>query len=61
MTRTMEEGPRAGGLRRKRLMSTPRLGDEAVPFSLLDTEGRRHELTDYRGQWLLLVFHRHLG
>ena len=42
-------------------MSTPRLGEEAVPFSLIDTEGRRHELTDYRGHWLLLVFHRHLG
>jgi peroxiredoxin Q/BCP len=33
----------------------------APDFELSDTEGRTHRLADYAGQWLLLVFHRHLG
>jgi peroxiredoxin len=36
-------------------------GRPAVPFSLPDAEGSLHRLEDYRGQWLLLIFHRHLG
>jgi peroxiredoxin len=36
-------------------------GHPAIPFKLLDSEGRRHRLEDYRGRWLLMVFHRHLG
>ena len=36
-------------------------GKPAVPFLLRDTGGRTHRLDDYRGGWLLLVFHRHLG
>jgi peroxiredoxin len=36
-------------------------GQTAIPFELLDAEGRSHRLSDYRGHWLLLVFHRHLG
>jgi len=36
-------------------------GKPAVRFLLHDTEGRPHRLEDYRGAWLLLVFHRHLG
>jgi peroxiredoxin len=36
-------------------------GQPAVPFHLLDSEGLTHRLEDYRGCWLLLVFHRHLG
>jgi hypothetical protein len=39
----------------------PAIGTGAVPFSLTDTGGRRHELEDYRRRWLLLVFHRHLA
>ena len=35
-------------------------GEPAADFHLPDTEGRRHRLADYRGSWLLLVFHRHL-
>jgi peroxiredoxin len=38
-----------------------REGRPAIPFALLDAEGRTHRLSDYRGHWLLLVFHRHLG
>jgi peroxiredoxin len=38
-----------------------RVGARAVPFDLLDTRGARHTLADYRGRWLLLVLHRHLG
>jgi len=33
----------------------------APPFALADVHGRIHSLDDYRGAWLLLVFHRHLG
>jgi peroxiredoxin len=33
----------------------------AVDFRLKDTRGKEHTLGDYAGQWLLLVFHRHLG
>jgi peroxiredoxin len=42
-------------------MTSPLVGDRAVSFSLADTGGRVHELDDYAGHWLLLVFHRHLG
>ena len=36
-------------------------GKPAVPFSLADSEGKTHSLEDYKGRWLLMVFHRHLG
>lgn len=36
-------------------------GKPATPFSLLDSEGNRHHLENYKGHWLLMVFHRHLG
>jgi peroxiredoxin len=36
-------------------------GKTAIPFSLRDAKGRMHSLDEYRGSWLLLVFHRHLG
>lgn len=36
-------------------------GKPAVPFMLRDSKGRSHGLEDYKGSWLLLVFHRHLG
>ena len=32
----------------------------AVDFRLRDGAGRERRLSDYRGSWLLLVFHRHL-
>jgi len=35
-------------------------GQQAALF-LKDTEGREHCLEEYRGSWLLLMFHRHLG
>lgn len=38
-----------------------RVGHAAAPFTLPDVEGRAHRLEDYKGHWLLLVFHRHLG
>ena len=37
------------------------IGKRAVEFDLQDTAGVRHRLSDERGSWLLLVFHRHLG
>jgi len=36
-------------------------GKAAIPFSISDAGGRVHRLDEYRGKWLLMVFHRHLG
>lgn len=36
-------------------------GKPAVPFTLKDSDGKQHCLDEYKGKWLLLVFHRHLG
>ena len=40
---------------------TARVGSAAVEFALEDTGGAVHRLAQYRGRWLLMVFHRHLG
>jgi peroxiredoxin len=37
------------------------IGKPAVPFALPDAQGKIRRLEDYRGGWLLMVFHRHLG
>lgn len=37
------------------------VGKPAPGFALSDTHGKLHHLEDYRGQRLLLVFHRHLA
>jgi peroxiredoxin len=42
-------------------MSADLTGKPASPFTLQDSTGLTHRLDDYRGHWLLLVFHRHLG
>jgi peroxiredoxin len=42
-------------------MMLTRTGKLAAPFTLNDPNGRAHRFEDYRGRWLLLVFHRHLG
>jgi peroxiredoxin len=39
---------------------TSKVGLPAVTFALEDTTGAVHRLEQYRGCWLLLVFHRHL-
>jgi hypothetical protein len=36
-------------------------GKPALPFALPDSSGHLHTLEEYRGSWLLMVFHRHLG
>jgi peroxiredoxin len=36
-------------------------GKPAIPFRLRDSIGQNHRLEEYRGNWLLMVFHRHLG
>jgi peroxiredoxin len=36
-------------------------GKPAPPFSLHDSNGVVHLLADFKGSWLLMVFHRHLG
>jgi peroxiredoxin len=33
----------------------------AVDFNLADTAENAHTLAEFKGRWLLLVFHRHLG
>lgn len=38
-----------------------RSGLPAVPFTLPDAAGAIHTLQEFRGHWLLMVFHRHLG
>jgi peroxiredoxin len=42
-------------------MKSDLTGNSAPPFTLNDSTGHTHRLEDYRGHWLLLVFHRHLG
>ncbi len=37
------------------------IGMNAVAFELPDANGSVHRLSEYRGGWLLLVFHRHLA
>jgi len=37
------------------------VGQSAVDFELADVHSSVHRSADYTGQWLLLVFHRHLG
>jgi len=36
-------------------------GKPAIPFNLRDSRGTTHLFDEYRGKWLLMVFHRHLG
>lgn len=36
-------------------------GHPAIDFCLPDTQGQLHRLADFQGNWLLLMFHRHLG
>lgn len=36
-------------------------GRPAYSFNLPDTDGNFHQLADFGGSWLLMMFHRHLG
>lgn len=36
-------------------------GKPAKHFSIHDSNGILHSQIDYKGSWLLMVFHRHLG
>ncbi len=49
-----------GVLEREDEMRT-QVGSPAVEFALEDTVGSVYRLEHYRGHWLLMVFHRHLG
>ncbi|VAW72883.1 Thiol peroxidase, Bcp-type [hydrothermal vent metagenome] len=35
----------------------PAVGDIAPDFALVDQQGEKHQLEDYRGQWLVLYFY----
>lgn len=37
------------------------VGQDAIPFELIDIDGKAHSLGDFNGSWLLIVFLRHLG
>jgi peroxiredoxin len=37
------------------------VGLPAIAFALEDTAGTVHRLEQFRGRWLLMVLHRHLG
>jgi len=36
-------------------------GKPAKNFAIKDSNGILHTLEEFRGSWLLMVFHRHLG
>jgi hypothetical protein len=36
-------------------------GQRAIPFNSCDVDGNTIRLDNYQGNWLLMVFHRHLG
>jgi peroxiredoxin len=38
-----------------------RTGERAMPFTLKDENGGEIRLDDFKGSWLLMVFHRHLA
>ena len=40
---------------------TIHVGSPAAGFALEDPRGTVHRLEDFRRQWLMMVFHRHLG
>jgi peroxiredoxin Q/BCP len=40
-----------------RLRPGLKVGDAAPGFDLLDQDGRRHRLEDYRGRWLVVFFY----
>ncbi len=43
------------------LNKSNRKGELAPAFTLKDENGREIRLKDFAGNWLLLVFHRHLA
>ena len=42
-------------------MSGSKVGQEAPSLAVTDHKGREVRLEEFRGSWLLLVFHRHLA
>ena len=42
------------------IMTVPSLRDSALDIIRPTATGETLRLTDFRGEWLLLVFHRHL-
>lgn len=42
-------------------MTKSQVGKPAAPFALEDSAGATHTQEEFHGDWLLLVFHRHLG
>ncbi len=49
-----------GGKNKKMAMKNLK-GQSAIPFKLTDSNERTIFFESYKGGWLLLVFHRHLG
>ena len=42
-------------------MSGNRMGQEVLPLAVMDQNGDEVRLAQLKGNWLLLVFHRHLA
>jgi len=42
-------------------MSGSRVGQEVPPLAVKDENGSEIRLAQFKGSWLLLVFHRHLA
>ncbi|HAA72123.1 MAG TPA: hypothetical protein DCE55_23495 [Planctomycetaceae bacterium] len=38
-----------------------RVGTKAFWEDLVSVDGTEHRLSDYRGHWVVLMFHRHLA
>jgi peroxiredoxin len=43
------------------VVSSSKVGQLAPPLVVTDQGGREVSLAEFRGNWLLLVFHRHLA
>lgn len=56
LTRRDNRGYRDGFMGMKSMQ-----GQKAVPFELRDHRGEMHRQKDFTGNWLVLVFHRHLA
>ena len=42
-------------------MADNKVGQEVPPLAVKDLNGREVRLEQFKGSWLLLVFHRHLA
>ncbi|MBU1566911.1 MAG: peroxiredoxin family protein [Proteobacteria bacterium] len=46
---------------KSKMLADNKVGQEVPPFAVKDQNGREVHLEQFKGEWLLLVFHRHLA